>query len=217
MSITKPDYPYGSRWVYAVAGLVVLLEPQRSRSAAGGSGRRPLVTVGWNALLGQSYRNRHNFFSNRSYSLCGPTQNQIMASPSISPKALQSRSTRAEYMGYDIGLFHLSSPVGCNDCIAQRYTGTKEVGGVGTMVGFGMTGTGSSGATTFDGLKRAGQNMIDAVLATGGRTNRILLADFDSGLPTDNNFGGSSMLALEAMIGPGDSGGGLFETFDGQE
>ena len=119
--------------------------------------------------------------------------------------------------GYDIGLFHLPDPVICTTCIAQRYTGTSELGKVGTMVGFGMTGTGQTGATTFDGFKRAGQNSVDAVLSTPGRTNRVLLADFDSGLTTDNNFGGNSLIPFEAMIASGDSGGGLFETIGGTE
>ncbi|HZM46061.1 MAG TPA: trypsin-like serine protease [Burkholderiales bacterium] len=127
--------------------------------------------------------------------------------------------------GYDIGLFHLGTGVGCGisfsssigGCAAERYSGTSELGRIGTEVGFGMTGTGSTGATTFDGLKRAGENMVDAVLRTAGGTNRILLADFDSGLSADNNFGSGSPLPLESMIGPGDSGGGLFEQIDGRE
>jgi hypothetical protein len=125
--------------------------------------------------------------------------------------------------GYDLGLVHLSTSIACGaslssngGCAAQLYTGTSELGRVGTEVGFGMTGTGSTGATTFDGLKRAGENVVDAVERTPGGTNRILLADFDSGRSSDNNFGSSSALAHEALIAPGDSGGGLFETFNGQ-
>ena len=80
-----------------------------------------------------------------------------------------------------------------------------------------MTGTGSSGATTFfDGLKRAGENMVDSVYKTPGGSNRILLADFDSGLSSDNSYGSKSPLAHESLIAPGDSGGGLFEDFNGQ-
>jgi secreted trypsin-like serine protease len=122
-------------------------------------------------------------------------------------------------LGYDIGLFHLSTSESCvsgGTCaVAQRYTGTSELNQVGTEVGFGMTGTGSTGATTFDGLKRAGENMVDAVYRTSGQTSRILLADFDSGLSSDNNFGSKSPRALESLIAPGDSGGGLFENIGG--
>src|SRR5262245_11612237 len=125
--------------------------------------------------------------------------------------------------GYDIGLFHLSSALTCGaslsasgGCAAERYNGTNELGQVGTAVGFGMTGTGSTGATIFDGLKRGGQNVVDAVLRTAGGTNRILLADFDSGLSADNNFGDRAPIAFESMIAPGDSGGGLFELLNGR-
>jgi len=125
--------------------------------------------------------------------------------------------------GYDIGLVHLSTSITCGatfsasgGCAAQRYTGTSELGRVGTEVGFGMTGTGSTGAITFDGLKRAGENMVDAVYRTPGSSDRILLADFDSGSSSDNSFGSRSPLAYESLIAPGDSGGGLFELINGQ-
>src|SRR5262249_40532431 len=90
-----------------------------------------------------------------------------------------------------------------------------ELGAGGPGGALARPGTGSTGATTFDGLKRAGQNMVDAVLRTAGGSNRILLADFDSGSSADNNFGSSAPLSMEAMIGPGDSGGGLFELLNG--
>jgi len=115
--------------------------------------------------------------------------------------------------GYDIGLMQfdvdLTSLSGVS--IANRYTGTSELGRVGTQVGYGTTGTGLTGATTFDGQKRAGENMIDAVALTPGGTNRILLADFDNpDDAADSSYGASTPLPLEYMIAPGDSGGGLF-------
>jgi hypothetical protein len=111
--------------------------------------------------------------------------------------------------GYDIGLIHFDNAFSVNPAVL--YTGTSEVGQVGTMVGYGSTGTGSTGYTSFDGLKRAGQNMIDAVAVTPGKGgNRILLSDFDSGSASDNSYGSASSLLLESLIAPGDSGGGLF-------
>lgn len=119
--------------------------------------------------------------------------------------------------GYDIGLIHFSSGLGCGSafagaggCAAERYTGTGELGRVGMTVGFGKTGVGSTGATIFDGLKRAGENIIDTTYRTGGTTDRILLTDFDSGKSLDNDYGSRVPLAHEYMIAPGDSGGGLF-------
>lgn len=114
--------------------------------------------------------------------------------------------------GYDIGLIHFDTnfvtTFGINP--VALYSGTSEVGMVGTFVGYGMTGTGTTGATTFDGLKRAGQNMIDAVAITPGKDKRILLSDFDSGLASDNSYGSAIPLTYEGMIAPGDSGGGMF-------
>ena len=123
--------------------------------------------------------------------------------------------------GYDLGLIHLSSSASCvgdGTCsTAALYTGTGEINRVGTEVGFGMTGTGSTGATTFDGLKRGGQNMVDTTFRTSGKINRILAADFDSGLASDNATGSSNPLPLESIIAPGDSGGGLFENLNGTD
>ena len=59
--------------------------------------------------------------------------------------------------GYDIGMMHLSSGLGCGSvssssggCAASLYIGSGELNNAATEVGFGMTGTGSTGATSFD-------------------------------------------------------------------
>jgi hypothetical protein len=110
-------------------------------------------------------------------------------------------------LGYDIGLVKLSTPV-TNVKPAVRYTGSSELGQVGTMVGYGMTGTGKTGATTFDGKKRAAQNVIDG---TYGSNGRILAVDFDNPKnKRDNVYGSATPLNLEGLISPGDSGGALF-------
>jgi secreted trypsin-like serine protease len=110
-------------------------------------------------------------------------------------------------LGYDIGLAQLSTSV-TNINPATRYTGSSELGKTGTMVGYGMTGTGKTGATTFDGKKRAAQNVIDG---TYNSTGRILAVDFDNPKnKRDNVYGSSTPLNLEGLIAPGDSGGGLF-------
>jgi hypothetical protein len=109
--------------------------------------------------------------------------------------------------GYDIGLVHLSSLVpGITP--ATRYTGSSELGQVGTAVGYGMTGTGNSGAKTFDGKKRGAQNVIDNIV-----NPRLFRSDFDNPRKgNDSSFGSSSPLNLEGLIAPGDSGGGVFIT-----
>lgn len=109
--------------------------------------------------------------------------------------------------GYDLGLVHLSSPVS-GVTPAVRYTGSKEKTAVGTMVGYGMTGTGITGASVYDGKKRGAQNTIDMIY---GPNSNLLLADFDNPKkPRDSSMGSSRPLDLEGIIAPGDSGGGLF-------
>jgi hypothetical protein len=113
--------------------------------------------------------------------------------------------------GYDIGMLQLSSPVS-GITPAERYAGSDELGLAATFVGFGMTGTGLTGATVFDGKKRAGNNVIDALYSRSPKkAPSIFLSDFDNPLdPLDNAYGSSTPLDLEYLIAPGDSGGGVF-------
>jgi hypothetical protein len=107
--------------------------------------------------------------------------------------------------GYDLGLVHLNEAVN-NVSPAQRYAGSAEVGDVMTTVGFGKTGTGSTGATRLDGQKRAEQNTIDQV-----SNGRLFMADFDNPHAGKSGvLGSSTALPMEGMIAPGDSGGGAF-------
>jgi hypothetical protein len=108
--------------------------------------------------------------------------------------------------GYDIGLVHLNSSA--NAKAATLYTGSAEFGQTATFVGYGMTGTGQTGATRLDGKKRAAQNVID-----GMQNSRLFLSDFDNpNSRRDSMFGSSTPLNLEGLIAPGDSGGGVFIT-----
>ncbi len=112
--------------------------------------------------------------------------------------------------GWDIALVQLGSAM-TGVSFAQLYSGTSEVGQVGTNVGFGRTGTGLTGDTQASGTKRAGNNMIDATGAAFGWSSNILFQDFDNPLTANDSLMGSAVpLALEYLIAPGDSGGGLF-------
>lgn len=112
--------------------------------------------------------------------------------------------------GNDLGVIQLSSATSGLE-IATLYTGVDEYLKIGTSVGYGKTGTGLTGATQASGTKRAGNNVIDSM------TNALLFADFDSGDSADNWSGSSTQLALEYLIAPGDSGGGLFINVDGTD
>jgi hypothetical protein len=100
--------------------------------------------------------------------------------------------------GSDIALIKLTADVGGGISIAQRYTGSDEFGRVGTAVGYGMSGTGLTGAVTSAGTLRAGENVIDAYYARNPRkTPKIFLSDFDNpGNPGDNAYGSSAPLDL---------------------
>lgn len=75
------------------------------------------------------------------------------------------------------------------------YADTDEVGQAVTISGFGMHGTFNTGIVASDSQKRAGHNKIDYT---------------DRGFLICTPSTGHSRLPLEFMIGPGDSGGGLF-------
>jgi len=126
------------------------------------------------------------------------------------------------YPGYsgithDIALIELNAPV-AGVTPAQIYTGTNEIGKQGHSVGYGLTGTGTTGyINNTYGTKRAMRNIIDLIIFPNGTINpsgTILLSDFDSPAGTNNSLGpwGSSAtpLDLEGMGAPGDSGGPVF-------
>lgn len=121
--------------------------------------------------------------------------------------------------GGDLALLRLTSPVNNIDA-ARIYEGSGELGAVGTIAGYGRTGTGLTGSQSgTGGIFRAGHNFIDELGTARGWDERILLTDFDNPLnPGDSNYGSDEPLGLEYSIAPGDSGGGLFiETLNGWE
>jgi hypothetical protein len=114
--------------------------------------------------------------------------------------------------GYDFGLVHLTTAVE-GIAPAMLYTGSDEIGRVGTFVGYGLTGTGSTGYQVGTaGTGRAFQNEID-----GNFGNPVILlgSDFDNPLSAaDSDFGSATPLALEGAVASGDSGGAMFITVD---
>jgi len=113
--------------------------------------------------------------------------------------------------GSDIGLIQLANPIESTTIqAAGRYTQELEVGASGVFVGYGRTGTGDIGATEGAGTRRAGNNTIDQLFKTRGKTLGIFAYDFDSGDVADNVFGAADQEDYEYLTSFGDSGGPTF-------
>jgi len=131
-----------------------------------------------------------------------------------------------EFPGWDIGqndlaLVRLQSPVIGIEPV-RMWNGRNEVGRVATSVGFGTSGTGITGNTGGYGTKRAFQNVIDGYdEVLWGFNYHGLITDFDKPDGSVNTFGligsSSTALDLEGCATPGDSGGGLFVNYGGEE
>ncbi|MBM3763230.1 MAG: S1 family peptidase [Acidobacteria bacterium] len=122
------------------------------------------------------------------------------ASSALTP---HSQFNSANYFGgNDIAIITLSQIVDSSINRLSLYTGTGEVGQVGTIIGRGGSGTGTSGGNIASGTRREGTNMVDQIIG-----NNILFYDFDDGSSARNSTGTSTMTARESMIYFGDSGG----------
>jgi hypothetical protein len=117
-------------------------------------------------------------------------------------------------LGVDLAVLSLSQNV-WNANPALLYSGRDEDLKLGTYVGYGMTGTGITGAYINDGVKRAGQNTIGIGTRLGqingiNYTDRLLVSDFDDPRYADWRDPLSQPQNLEYQLAWGDSGGGLF-------
>lgn len=124
--------------------------------------------------------------------------------------------------GQDLGFIRLDTPV-TGTTPATRYFKTSDIDALGTFVGYGKTGNGVTGATTFDKKKRAFRNIIDADGSEITDENnvpwdsRMFAADFDDpptgGSYTNDGFnslGTNTANALEGIADELDSGSGGF-------
>lgn len=138
------------------------------------------------------------------------------------PYAGWSSSNGDVWAGVDLGLVRLSQPITSVTPALLDFR-TPLLGLLGTNVGYGRSGTGTSGMSSDAGVKRAGQNMIDArggmvttmgsgtLLDLDGISPTVLFQDFDH--PADlvaSTMGSVTPVAQEYLIASGDSGGGLF-------
>jgi secreted trypsin-like serine protease len=111
--------------------------------------------------------------------------------------------TSANYFGgNDIAVITLAQVVDPSIARLSLYTGTGEVGQVGTIIGRGGSGTGVTGGNLPSGTRREGTNTVDSLIG-----NNVLFYDFDDGSASRSTLGSATMTARESIIYFGDSGG----------
>ena len=99
--------------------------------------------------------------------------------------------------------------------IYELYRNPLVAGDILTMVGYGASGNGVDGYTTGASIskKRVGQNSVDRFRRDdeGSGENEVFLYDFDGPDSSTNRMGGTTLgNDIEAIVGPGDSGGPSF-------
>jgi len=181
--------------------------PYVCRVTGGGSGSGVLIAPNWVLTAG------HVFW--------GRTSGSVRFGSTV-----YNSAEVFEYSGWDVGksdlaLVRLQTPVVGIEPV-RMWNGRNEVGRVATSVGFGTSGTGISGNTGGYGTKRAFRNVIDGYNEVlWGYNYYGLITDFDKPDNSMNTFGliGSdpTPLDLEGCATPGDSGGGLFVNYGGEE
>ena len=134
--------------------------------------------------------------------------------------AHENFSREGIFAGWDIGLMHFDSDF--EVAPVSLYTGDNELLSLSASVGYGVTGNGEVGATHVDYQRRGGTNIIDMTWSEEGSGEQILWSDFDH--PTDESYNlwdfpsvdfDNLATALEMLVAPGDSGGGVFIEEDG--
>ncbi len=111
----------------------------------------------------------------------------------------------------DIGLIHFAEPV-TDITPAKIYQDAVLPGTHGYFSGYGELRYYPSTVGTYDGIKRAGENIIDRIgWPTIVISSRYMLAEFDDRGPPYGN-----VLPLEMGGSPGDSGSGWFADLDGE-
>ncbi|HEX8297318.1 MAG TPA: trypsin-like serine protease [Chthoniobacteraceae bacterium] len=119
--------------------------------------------------------------------------------------------------GYDVAVIELDRAVP-DVTPAALYTGSAEIGVNATIVGFGLGGTGTAGATRPEGIRRGATNTIDQTTFLTFTNGRQLFYDFDApGAPLESRTGTPLPTGSEGLIAFRDSGGGVFGTIGGQQ
>jgi hypothetical protein len=185
-SVGRVEVDYGDG--YQAIGTATLIGPNRIVSAA--------HVFSADALAG-AVGVRINFGRGRVSTIDFETPGVVNINPRYNPDTLRN----------DVSVVFL--PRRMSLAPARLYSNPRRVslGTPITFVGYGDTGTGFTGSSQFSILKRGGQNALDTYLM-GGTDFEV---DFDQpGNPSASSLGSSTPLALEALLGPGDSGGSVW-------
>ncbi|MCA9187431.1 MAG: trypsin-like serine protease [Pirellulaceae bacterium] len=119
-------------------------------------------------------------------------------------------------VGNDFALVHLKTPI-LEVTPVRVYQGVDRIGLEVTVVGYGMGGTGSTGARTPYGIRRAATNMVSTFGAGLGWSKNLLVTDFDNpATSADSQWDPTTPTFLEGAVGVGDSGSAWYGQFGGK-
>lgn len=119
--------------------------------------------------------------------------------------------------GVDLALVHLTTPATNVVPATIRIQSTDLTNSYIRFAGYGLGGSGDTGYQFgTGGVKRVGSNVLDFNGSVFGMSSSVYLADFDSGAASNNVLGSASPTDYESILTPGDSGGGMFITTNGQ-
>jgi hypothetical protein len=116
--------------------------------------------------------------------------------------------------GADLAVVNLSSTAPLYATVYQLYLGTYTNGSTVMMSGYGYTGTGDTGETSLDLVRRWGENAYDTNGLVLAASTKILIGDFDNGVAAQDVLGSGLGVPDEVDLGHGDSGGPTF--YNGQ-
>ena len=108
---------------------------------------------------------------------------------------LHPKFNKNSFGSIDVALCYVKEKIQIS-FMPELYDSDDEVGKIACISGFGMTGTGLTGAKKWDNQKRAGSNFVDSI-----EKNMLICS-------MSNKY--EKVTSLEFCISPGDSGGGLF-------
>ena len=166
-----------------------------------------LIDPHWVLTAGHSvvHENTTNFFDDYLFGL-GANSSTLAEEYQFADEVFLHPDYAGPEAGVDLALLYFETPF-VSTAPADIYSAQVQVGDVASIVGYGRPGTPATGTQAADGVKRAGENIIESVTVS----DDYLFYRFRS--PQEANFSQLGSLAL-----PGDSGGGWFiETSNGFE